>query len=82
MRARGVRPVIPLKADESARLATPPPFDRAAYRRRNAVERCVMRLKENRRVTTRYEKLAVNFQQMVDLAIIRNRLKLCLSDRT
>ena len=43
-------------------------FDRAAYRRRNRVERLVGRLKPGQRVATRYEKRAVHFLAMVTLA--------------
>ena len=81
MRARRTVPVIPHKDDELARMACPPPFDKAAYRRRNAVERCVGMLKEFRRVGTRYEKLAVNYQQMVELAMLRICMKSYLSNR-
>ena len=38
--------------------------------RRNVVERCINRLKQFRRVATRYEKLAVNYRAMVTLAAI------------
>ncbi len=81
MRARRTEPVIPHKDDELARMKTPPAFDRAAYRRRNAVERCVGMLKEFRRVATRYEKLALNYQQMVELAMLRICMKTYLSHR-
>lgn len=81
LRARRIVPVIPHKADELARMKTPPAFDRAAYRRRNAIERCVGMLKEFRRVATRYEKLAVNYQQMVELAMIRICMRRYLSHR-
>jgi transposase len=58
-------------------------FDREAYRRRNVVERCVGWLKENRRLATRFEKLAVNFLALVQLAMIRLCLrKLDSPDRT
>ena len=43
-------------------------FDRAAYAERNRVERCVNRLKQFRRVATRYEKRACNYLAMVKLA--------------
>ena len=79
LRRRGIEPVIPHKSDELARMPTPPPFDRAAYRKRNAVERAVGMLKEFRRVNTRYEKLAVNYQQMVELAMLRICMKTYLS---
>jgi transposase len=45
------------------------------YRDRNVVERCVGKLKEFRRLATRYEKLAVNFAAMVTLGLIRIYLR-------
>jgi transposase len=65
-RRRGIRTVIPRKADEQPQRH----FDRAAYRDRNRVERLVNRLKQCRRVATRYEKRAANFLAMVTLAAI------------
>lgn len=47
-----------------------PHFDRQDYRRREGVERCVGRLKEPRRIATRYEKLAVRYLAFVHLAMI------------
>lgn len=67
LRQRGITAVIPTRKDQR----TNPRFDRLLYRRRNVVERCVGWLKENRRLGTRYEKLAVNFLAMVKLAMIR-----------
>ncbi len=58
--------MIPVKADQSPR----PAFDRAAYRERNVVERLINRLKQFRRVATRYEKRAANYQGMVTVAAI------------
>ena len=46
------------------------PFDRAAYRRHNRVERLINRLKQFRRVATRYEKRAANYLAMVTIAAI------------
>jgi transposase len=46
-------------------------LDRAAYRRRNFVERLINRLKQSRRIATRYEKLAANYLAMLTLAAIR-----------
>ena len=40
------------------------PFDRAIYRLREQVERLINRLKQNRRVATRYEKCAANYRAM------------------
>ena len=51
-RAHGAEPVIPPKKN---RLA-PEPLDAAAYRERNRVERLFGKLKEYRRVATRYDK--------------------------
>jgi transposase len=51
-------------------------YDRARYRERNVIERCVGWLKECRSVATRYEKLAVHYLGMVQLAIIERYLKL------
>jgi transposase len=63
LRRRGIRHVIPTRSDQR-RL----PFDRAAYRRRNVVERCVNRLKQFRGLATRYEKRAANYRAMVVIA--------------
>jgi transposase len=45
-------------------------FDKAAYRKRNVVERLVNRLKQFRRIATRYEKRAVNYLGMLTIAAI------------
>lgn len=88
LRGRGVRVVIPRRRPHPhhrPRRGRPPGFDPAAYRRRNAVERCVGWLKECRRVATRYEKLAVSYLAVVHVAMIRlylKRVTAALSDRT
>ena len=64
LRRRGITPVIPTKSDQPRR----PSFDRVAYRGRNRVERSVGRLKQFRRVATRYDKRAVNYLAWVTLA--------------
>jgi putative transposase len=48
----------------------PHPFDPAAYRLRNLIERAFCRLKDWRRVATRYDKLAINYAATVSLAIL------------
>ena len=68
---RGVVPVIP----NHPRRTDPWPFDRAAYRERNRVERLFAKLKQFRRVATRYEKLAVMFRGVVHLALSFIRLR-------
>jgi transposase len=42
-------------------------YSRTAYRRRNLIERCFCRLKQFRRIATRYEKLAERFVSFVSL---------------
>ncbi|MBI4082639.1 MAG: transposase [Candidatus Lambdaproteobacteria bacterium] len=70
-----IEAVIPQRTDQRARhRGRPLKFDREAYRQRNVVERSIGWLKENRRVATRYEKLATNYLGMLKLAIIRRYL--------
>jgi transposase len=66
LKARGIGAVIPTKTNEEP----DPAFDRAAYRERNVVERLINRLKQWRRLATRYEKRAANYLAMVTLAAI------------
>lgn len=66
LRRRGIRAVIPRKRDERPHQR----FDRVAYRERNRVERLINRLKQFRRVATRYEKRAAHYQAMVTIAAI------------
>jgi transposase len=65
-KGRGIEAVIPTKAGQ----APNPAFDRAAYRERNVVERLINRLKQWRRVATRYEKRATNSLAMLTVAAI------------
>ena len=66
LRRHGIRLTIPRKVNQPRRG----PFDKAVYRERNQVERFFNRLKQNRRVATRYEKRAANFLAMITLAAI------------
>jgi transposase len=45
-------------------------FNKAHYRKRNIVERLINRLKQFRRIATRYEKRASNFAAMITIASI------------
>ena len=65
IRRRGITPIIPTKSNEPR----DPPFDREAYRLRNRVERLINRLKQFRRIATRYEKRAVNYLAMLTIGM-------------
>ena len=51
--------------------AEPTCFSRHLYRARNLVERFFNRIKQCRRIATRYDKLAANYLAFVQLASIR-----------
>jgi transposase len=80
LRAHGITPIIPHKTNEAARHDGRTRFDRATYRQRAVVEQCVGWLKECRRIGTRFDKLAVNFHAMLQLAMTLRYLKLLFSD--
>ena len=61
---RGAEAVIPSTASRK----TPIPYDALAYKERNRVERMWCRLKDFRRVATRYDKLARNYLAGVFIA--------------
>ena len=66
LRQRRISPVIPTRKDQRSQ----PNFDRKAYRERNKVERLINRLKQFRRIATRYEKRAANYLAMVNIGMI------------
>lgn len=77
LRRRGITATIPERRDQRARRTRrgsaggrPLAFDRVAYRRRNVVERCFQRLKQYRAIATRYDKTALSYQGMIDLATL------------
>jgi transposase len=76
---RLIAQVIPQRSDQIERRGGRG-LDRAAYKKRAKVEQCVGWLKENRRVGTRYDKLATSFHAFVNLAIIRRYLRLLAPD--
>ena len=81
LKGEKIEPVIPYKDNQAARWAPTIKFDRKTYRDRHVVEQCVGWLKEFRRIGTRFEKLAIHFHAMLELAMIRRYLRLLFSDR-
>ncbi|MGW7824805.1 IS5 family transposase [Streptomyces puniciscabiei] len=77
LRHRGIRAVIPERADQKANRARrgstggrPPAFDHEQYKARNVVERCFNRLKQFRAIATRFDKLAVRYRAGLRLAAL------------
>lgn len=65
LKRQRIEPVIPTRRDQPCQ----PDFDRAAYRERNKVDRLIGRLKQSRRIATRYEQRAANYLAMVTLGM-------------
>ncbi len=63
---RGTEPVVPNNPTRKRKHA----FDAAAYRARNAIERTFCRLKDWRRIATRYDRLAATFEAAVLIGAI------------
>lgn len=66
LNAKGITPVIPPKSNRLEIVV----YDQERYKQRNNVERLFNKLKQFRRVATRYEKLKANFLAFVTVALI------------
>lgn len=62
--AQGSQAVIPPRSNR----LNPRSFDRHIYKNRNLIERFFCRIKQFRRVATRYDKLAKSFLSFIHLA--------------
>ena len=87
LRKKGIKHVIPERSDQRQQRARkgrsggrPPRFDRELYRQRSWAERGMNRLKQWRRVATRYEKRAANYLAVVRISSILIWLRSSLSD--
>ncbi|MFJ2178840.1 IS5 family transposase [Streptomyces sp. NPDC087851] len=77
LRRRGIRAVILQPSDQVVHrlrrgrdVGRPPAFDAEAYKQRNAIERCINRLKQWRGLAMRTDKLAIAYQAALHLAAI------------
>jgi transposase len=66
VREAGALPVMPGRSTRKRRIV----YDKSRYRERHLIENAFCRLKDFRRVATRYDKLARNFLSAVALAAI------------
>jgi len=64
---KGGTPVIPARRNRRA----PEPIDGFVYALRNRIERCFNRLKNARRLATRYDKTAASYLAFIEIAAAR-----------
>ncbi len=75
-----VQPVIPMRSmKRKPKPGLSKLFDRPKYRQRNVIERMFGWLKENRRLVTRFDKLAKSYASMVSLACAMRCLRRLIS---
>ncbi|MGW3397875.1 IS5 family transposase [Streptomyces hydrogenans] len=82
LRRRGIRAAIPQPSDQVGhRLrrdragGRPPAFNAEAYKQRNAVERCINRLKRWRGLALRTDELAITYRAALHVAAILIRVR-------
>ena len=66
-----ILPVIPPKSNRR----DPAPCDFRRYKDRNRIERMFGKLKQQRRIATRYDKTILSFESFLNLAAARRWLK-------
>ena len=68
---RDAVPMIPMRKNRKVRKTV----DMSIYTLRNMVERCFNKLKNTRRLATRYDKTASSFLGFIDIACVRMWLR-------
>lgn len=71
IRSQGAVPNIPNKSNRKKRFR----WTKSIYRQRNQVERFFNKLKQFRRIATRYDKLGATFFAFIQLAAVRISLR-------
>lgn len=66
---RSIEAVIPARATRASVY----PINKIAYRRRNLIERAFGKLKNWKRIATRYDRLAVNFMAAIALVALASQ---------
>jgi transposase len=66
LRNQGAKPVIPGRSNRKRKIA----YDKARYKERHLVENAFCRLKDFRRIATRYDKLGRNFLSAAAISIL------------
>jgi transposase len=74
LRKRGIVPIIPARTNRKRKIA----IDHRRYKGRNVIERCFNRLKNWRRLATRYEKHGVNYMSVLLIVTSVQFLKLLI----
>ena len=67
MEKRGGYAMIPTRSSRLVQI----PVDRAIYALRNRIERCFNKLKNARRLATRYDKTATSYRGFVNVVSLR-----------